>query len=110
MRLDGRLREPAEPARQDEPCVQIGVGGPGLRPLEEPHHRLRRARQLLDLEVGVEIVGDGEVRVDLERLAECLLGEAAVLIDVSVPVLGHHAVDPSEPRPRGREARVFLEA
>ena len=60
------------------------------------------------LEMGRELVGDGEIGIQLEGTTEGRLRPDPVPFRV-FDVLADQAVSPAQPRPGGREGRVFVE-
>ena len=73
---------PQYPTGKHEAREQVGIGRARLRPFQEPCHRLRRSSQRLDLEMGVEVVRQAEVGVQLERPPKRCFRLAEIIADI----------------------------
>ena len=87
------------------PAKRCGSAAPVPDPLEQAQHRLGRPALLLDLEIGVEVVREREVGVDLQRAAERLLGQRDALGLALRAVLRQHPIHPAQPSPGRRVVR-----
>ena len=86
------LEETAESASLDQCGKDLGAGVSGARALEQTHHRVLRPA-LVDLQKRVQIVGDGQLRVQLQGSLEALLGLSNVLF----PIFAAFADQPMAP-------------
>ena len=109
MRGLGGVEQPAVAAGVDEAREDLGVVRILAREAQQARHRVARAAHLR-LVVRVELVRHRQLRVELERPAEALLGLRQVARDVLDVVLGDQPVAAAELGPRRRERGVGVHA
>ena len=110
IRRQRGLKQAAKAARHHETGEEMRIRCASPHPLQQPHHGLGCPALLLDLEIGIEVVCDREVGVDLQRPAKRLLRERHALDLPLRAVLREHPIDPAQSSPRRRVVRVLLEA
>ena len=110
VRGDRLLVEAAVAAGVDEAGEELGVVAVARRPRRAGARAASRRLADVGLEVGVELVGDGQARVERRARAGRPPRPAPRCPRALVDVLADHPVAATEARPRRRELRVQLEA
>ncbi len=108
VRGDPLLVEAAVAAGMDETGKQLGIVAVATGLAEQPHQRPFRESHV-GLEVRVELVRDGEARIERERAAKRLFG-SRLAVRRDLDELADDAMAPAQVRPRRREPRVEVEA
>ena len=104
-----RLEQPAVAAGMGQAGEQQRVRAPIARAAQQPHHRFLGAAEI-HLDVRVEVLRIGQVRIELQRLADRDLRLAKMGLVRFDEVLAEHPMRAGQPGPGRRVGRVLRDA
>ena len=102
------IEEPAVAAGVHEPGEELGIVAVAGGLPQQPDDRSFRLADVC-FEIGVELVRDREVRIEIEGAAKRLLG-AGLAVGRALDVFPDDAMAPSDLGPGGRKTRIQVEA
>ena len=108
-RGDRRVEQATVAACLNEPCEELGVARAVVGATNQAQHRCFGLPEL-DFEVGVEVVRDRQVRIQLEGSCERRLRLLVVILRGFARVHPENAMDPTKTGPRRREVRILRKA
>ncbi len=107
VRPQRRAEQTAIPAGVHEPGKQLRIRAPAVGQRGQSHHGVARPAAI-DVDLGRQVVGQGEIRIQLEGAPQGGLGTNQVLLAAGAD-LADAPEQTAQPRPGRRIAGIFIE-